>query len=123
MEFRETEKEDYIKIKQVAKASFKDVIKEVRTEIKSPLAEKEPLVLLKFSKIGMIEDDYVIEDSEGNRLLINKDFNTNILELLDKEVLKEQAALVSFKHDFNDGNLKVNLLSIITDQNIVRLLY
>ncbi|WP_040949033.1 SWIM zinc finger family protein [Gorillibacterium massiliense] len=126
--FRETEESDYGRVKSVAAASFPEVIKQVKNVIKNPLADKKPVMLVAFQSIERIGDSFILRDALGKQLPLT-DFAENgrpttpLISLLGDEERKDQAGLVMFRHDPGDNRLGVQLLSIVTDSRIVRLLY
>lgn len=126
---RDITKEDYKAIKNFARKSYADVIKEVKNQLKNTLSDKHPEVLLAYSKLGKIENNFVIEDASGKRLLLEDNFTDtgkaacDLLPLLNPEVFSNQAILVRFDCDLDNGKLFAEPLSIVTDSEIIRLVY
>ncbi|MCM3628451.1 SWIM zinc finger domain-containing protein [Paenibacillus glycanilyticus] len=126
--FREPGESDYAKIKSLAAASFPDVIKQVKNVIKNPLADKSPVMLVAFQSIEQIDGKLVLRDRAGKQLQL-EDFQGNgrtttaLVSLLGEEELKDQAALVMFRHHLDDNRLSAQLMSMVTDSRIIRLLY
>ncbi|MUT68116.1 SWIM zinc finger family protein [Paenibacillus sp. NEAU-GSW1] len=127
--YRDPNSQDYKTVKQFAAASYPDVIKQVKTVIKNPLADRNPVVLIAFTALERAGDGLVFRDAQGKPLPVS----ANVIEtpvraeslfpLLPAEELENQAALVMFQHDADSGRLSVQPMSIITDSRIVRLLY
>lgn len=125
MEIRNIAVEDYKTIKSYAKKSYAEVIKTIKNQIKNPLSDKNPLVLLSFVRVGQVEGLYVIEDEKGQRIVLEDNFepySTYLLELVDEKVLVDNCMLVRFHHNLDTGKLRAQPLSIITDDRIIRLI-
>src|SRR5882672_996679 len=56
---------DYARAREHAKTDLKAVIKEVKTQLKSPLGDRHPVALVKYRALGMAGEEFVIEDSNG----------------------------------------------------------
>ncbi len=119
--------EDFLKIRSFAKESFSEAVKLIKNQIKNPLSDKSPVMLLRFSRFGMVDDEFVIEDQAGQRLVLEKPENEylpegiNILKLLKPQMLKDQVMLLRFWHDMDKRRLIAAPLSLITDNRIIRL--
>lgn len=125
MEIRDVASEDYKLIKAYAKKSYPEVIKTVKNQIKNPLSDKNPLALLSFARIGQVDGLFVAEDEKGQRLVLEDNFqphNTYMLELVDQKVLTDNCMLLRFHHNPDTGKLRVQPLSLITDDEIMRLI-
>jgi hypothetical protein len=114
-------------IHEFAKTDVTEVIKQVRNQLKLPLADKHPLALIAFSKIGKVEEEWMLEDSKGVRLTLSDDDHQEmatlpLLDLLSNKELENGAMLVKFAHNLKTGVLAAKPLSIITTNRIVRLL-
>lgn len=119
---------DLRKIKSLANESYADVIKAIKNQLKNPLARKNPLQLLSYTKIARADGALVMENKSGERLVlidIPGSFeppSTPLLNLLTQSELTDQAILVRFHNDFKARTLRVQPLSIITDVGIIRLI-
>jgi len=126
--FREPEAADYARVKSLAQTSYPEVIKQVKNAIKNPLANKNPVLLVAYRAVERIGDNYILRDAAGKQLPL-EDFEENgrptssLLSLLGEDELHDQAALVMFKHNLDSNRLSVQIMSIVTDSRIVRLLY
>lgn len=125
---RDAEPADYAKVKALAATSYAEAAKRVKNVIKNPLADKYPVLLLAYSAIERVGDTYVLRDGQDMRLALtdlphNGRPTTPLIPLLGAEEQGDQAALVMFRHDPDLGRLDAQLLSIVTDRRIVRLLY
>ena len=129
MTLREIENNDFKAIKSHAQKSYPDVFKLVRNQIKNTLSDKYPVVLLQFSRIGLVDGQYVMEDANGQRIILadnplgNDPPSVNLLLLIPREGLMEQAALVRFYNNMDSRRLYAQPLSIVTDNSIIRLAY
>jgi hypothetical protein len=124
---REVERSDLTKVHQHARVSFTEVIKEVKNHIKSPLADKHPIVSLRFKQIGKVEGKYVVEDSQGERLVMadtgitDEPRSVHLLPLLPGTCLRDQTLIARFRHDLDSRLLRVKPLSIVTENEVCRL--
>ena len=124
---RPVEAADYKKIQQHARQDFNTVIKEVKNAIKAPLADKHPVYALQFKQIGQVDDEFVMEDTQNNRLVFTDQGMTEepascyLLSLLPAHLLKNQVIVCRFRHDLDTRQLRVKPLGIVTDEQIVRL--
>lgn len=126
---RDAAESDYRAVKSLAAASYPEVVKAVKNAIKNPLSDRNPVKLVAFEAMEKTEEGYVLRDAQGKYLPVSTTIITapqrleDILPLLPAEDLREQAALVMFRHDVDTGRLEVQPMSIITERRIVRLLY
>ncbi len=128
---RSLEKKDFARIRSHGRGDFANVVKQVKSHLKSPLADKHPLFALNYAKIGQLGDDatFVAEDAKGERLVLTdagmseEPESCHLLHVLPKELFAKQTVLVRFHHDLDTCELKIKPLSIITNTEIVRLTY
>ncbi len=52
----------------MAQADFAAAVKDVKSHLKGPLADKQPIYALNFKQLGRVGDTFVAEDAHGNRL-------------------------------------------------------
>lgn len=129
MRQREPIPSDYQKICSFARREFRPVIKDVKNQLKSPLAEKYPMVLLGYHRIGNVGKDLVMEDAGGQRLALQDTDATDepatcsLLSLIHPKYLRQQTLLGRFHHNPDTRKLRVKPLSIVTDSEILRLAY
>lgn len=118
---------DYETIRGHGHRDFAAVIKDVKTHLKGPLSDKQPIYALHFQWLGQIEGTPVLEDAKGERLVLTdagmteEPASCHLLSLLPKEVFADQTMIVRFRHDLDTRKLQVKPLSIVTANNIVRL--
>lgn len=124
--------DDYKKILSFANPSLAGVVKDVKNQLKRPLSHKTPVALLNFSRIGELQAEgkhkyMVMEDSKGHRLVLEdkpgEPATCRTFRVLPERYLNNQALLVKFFHNMDNGNLRGYPLSIVTEQKIVRLGY
>ncbi|KNY27441.1 SWIM zinc finger family protein [Pseudobacteroides cellulosolvens] len=126
-DMRDADSKDFLRIRSFAKESFSEAVKLVKNQIKNPLSDKAPVILLKFLRFGTVDNEFVIEDHTGQRLILEKPQNEhfpegiNILKLLKPEMLADQVMLLRFWHDMDRRRLTAVPLSLITNNRIIRL--
>jgi hypothetical protein len=124
---RPIEPNDLAKIRGHGRGTFAAAVKEVKSILKEPLADKYPVCPLNFRRIGMVEKTMVVEDKTGERLVITdaglpeEPRSSHLLLLVPSEVLQDQTLIVRFRHDLDTRNLQVKPLSIVTESAIIRL--
>lgn len=129
MTLKGIENHDFKTIKSHAQKYYPDVFKLVKNQIKNPLSDKYPATLLQFSRIGLVDGRYVMEDVNGQRIILadnplgNDPSCVNLLRFIPGENLKGQAALVRFYNDMDSRRLYAQPLCIVTDHSIIRLAY
>lgn len=127
--FEEPSAETYASALSGAVRSFPDAIKQVKNQIKNPLSDKHPVLLLAFKEIVVDEAGrYALVDDQGGRLpLADIDYleqpTMHLLSLLHRRDVKGKAMLAMFEHDAESGRLNAQPLSVVTDSAVVRLLY
>lgn len=122
--FRSFENADITKIKEHARDNFIDAAKIVKGQIKSPLADKNPIMLL---SVADVQNGCLI-DSHGNKQSLSDmgyifDNTMELFNGISPELIKNSAVLVMYVNDIETGELTAKPLSIISDNGICRLLY
>lgn len=136
---RPVEPADCARIREHAAAELAPLLKEIKNQLKSPLAGKNPFALARFARIavraanGKGDPVVVLEDESGARLILEDlspgDRNNPepatlpLLTMLPPGALAGQAALVRFQHDLDRNRLTAKLLSIVTEGAIIRLTF
>lgn len=126
---RPVEKSDLAKVRSFAAGEFATLVKEVKTHLKSPLAEKNPVFALNFQQIGQIENQYVVEDAKGERLVLTdhgmseEPKTCHLLGLLPPELFSKQTLVARFHHDLDTRKLRIKPLAIVTESQVVRLTF
>ena len=120
---------DYARARDFAKTDLKAVIKDVKTQLKSPLGDRHPVALVKYRAPGRAREEVIIEDAAGERLVLADDGHAGepatlpLLPMLPADVHHENAMLVRFHHDLDSQKLRAKPLSILTATDVVRLTY
>lgn len=120
---------DYARARDLAKTDLKAVIKEVKTQLKSPLGDRHPVALVKYRALGKAGEEVIIEDGAGERLVLADDgypgdpATLPLLPLLSPDLHHEQAMLARFHHDLDTQKLRAKPLAIVTATDVVRLTY
>lgn len=120
---------DLARIRNHSHGEFAKVIKDVKSQLKGPLADKQPIYALNFKRIGQIGDSCVVEDALGERLVMTDTGMTeeprscHLLPLLPSELLSDQTLIVRFRHDLDTRKLQIKPLSIVSNSAIVRLTF
>jgi SWIM zinc finger len=124
---RPIERQDIHKVRSHGHHEFAAVVKDVKTHLKGPLADKQPIFALNFKRIGQTDGSLVVEDAKGERLLMTdvglteEPPSCHLFSLLPREYLTGQTLVVSFRHDLDTRKLQIKPLSIVTTTDIVRL--
>jgi len=126
---RPVTKADQVRAREHAKTDLRAVIKDVKTQLKSPLGERHPFALVKYRALGQAGEDIIIEDQTGERLVLADDNHDGepatlpLLAMLPKVVHHDQVMLVRFHHDLDSQKLRAKPLSIVTESEVIRLAY
>lgn len=125
---RPVEKKDVEAVKTLCVSNLAVEAKKVKNIIKNALADPIHMSLIAFETIGKCGENYVLKNAVGETILLG---DSGYLEesveriglLPDGMLLQGQVLLGAFFYDSEDRRLKLQPLSIITDTDIVRLLY
>ncbi len=126
---RPIEPQDLQAIRRHGQADFAKVIKEVKSQLKGPLADKQPIYALNFQRIGQVEGSLVVEDEKGERLVMTdrgmseEPRSCHLLPLLPAEVFQNNTLIARFRHDLDTRKLQIKPLSFVTANAIVRLTF
>lgn len=118
--------EDRIQMKKQALSSLPAILKDIKNQLKNPMADEEQAVLVGYHAIKQAGDVFVLIDHDGNKLPLTSMEETSLhaLENLpQEELLYDQCALILFSYDGIRNQIIARLMSIISDEHIVRLLY
>jgi hypothetical protein len=124
---RPLEPKDLATIRGHGQADFATAVKEVKGTLKSPLADRTPILALNFKTIGQVGESFVAEDGKGERLVLTdtgmaeEPASCHLLPLLPKEALASQTLIARFRHDLDTRKLQIKPLSIVTPSGMVRL--
>jgi hypothetical protein len=120
---------DHARARGFARADLKGIIKEIKTQLKSPLGDRHPLALVHYRALGKAGEDLILEDAAGERLVLADDgfpgdpATLPLLPMLPAAVHHGQAMLVRFHHDLDTQKLRAKPLSIVTITDVIRLTY
>ncbi|WNS45669.1 SWIM zinc finger family protein [Paenibacillus sp. MMS20-IR301] len=112
-----------------AHRSYADVIKKVKNQIKNPLSDKLPVLLLHAASLGITESgQYVITDESGSQLVLADipslpQGTVHLLPFLPANAQMDSYILVMFEHNLDQGRLTAQPLTVIKDDEVIRLLY
>ncbi|GKS09162.1 hypothetical protein YDYSY3_01620 [Paenibacillus chitinolyticus] len=125
---RPVTEQDFQAVKSKALSSVTEAVKIVKNQIKNPLSDKRPVLLLAYDQLMHSSNGPVLLDGQGKELQLSdlesvEQSTAHMLPMLHQDVLGQQAAVVRFEHDMDNNRLHAQLLSIVTDQGIIRLLY
>ena len=121
------ETRDFAAIRGHGHTDFAAVIKDVKTHLKGPLADKQPILALNFKRLGQVGDAYVVEDAKGERLVLTdvgmseEPPSCHLLSLLPPSTFENQTLIARFRHDLDTRKLQIKPLSIVTPTAIIRL--
>ena len=124
---RNVEPRDLARVREHAKPDFATVVKEVKNNLKAPLADKQPIYALQFKRIGQVDGVPVVEDAKGERLTMTdtgmreEPPSTHLLQLSAPELHDNQILVARFRHDLDRRKLQIKPLSIVTASSVVRL--
>ena len=126
--FRQSLQQDYATALGQAHRSFADVAKLVKNQIKNPLSDKHPIMLLAYRGIVTVDGQYALVDEQNKQIPLGDiprlGYGTmHMLPLLKDEDLRNGAMLVMFQQDFERNRLTAQPLSIVTTQGVIRLMY
>lgn len=127
-QIRELNEEDYAKIRSFAFTSINSEAKAIKNTLKNAMAQPMLIKLVAYKKIGRCEERLVLVSEGGDTILLGNmpqlEQTTTRIEILpDSSLLANQVLLAAFYYDRTSRRLLAQPLSIITDNQIVRLLY
>ena len=118
---------DYQRIRNHAQRDLPSLLKEVKSHLKLPLADKRPVHAVHFQRLGQVDGLIVMEDARGERLVLTdvgvaeEPPSCYLLKMLPKALLADQTLIVRFHHDLDARQLRIKPLAIVTTNAIVRL--
>lgn len=125
---RNVEQKDIDRIRELAAVSLKAEVKTAKNILKNALADKMYIRLIAFEQIGQCEEGLALRTKEGETILLgdapDMELSCERIGLLpDENLVKNQVLLGAFYYDESSRRLKVQPLSIVTERDVVRLLY
>ena len=127
-QIRGLEAGDLQKLRSMAVSSLGTEVKAVKNILKNALADPMLIRMISFELIGRMGEEYVLRTAEGETIVLGNapgmEATTDRLALLpDNRLLENQVLLGAFYYDGESRRLKLQPLSILTDTDVVRLLY
>lgn len=127
-QFRDIAPEDIRALRGMAASSLAAETKNVKNILKNALADPVFIRLVSFSEIGRIGDSFVLKNAAGETVALGDapgiEPSADRLSLLpDERLLKDQVLLGAFYYDVAERRLKLQPLSILTEDKVIRLLY
>ncbi|WP_419873532.1 SWIM zinc finger family protein [Candidatus Pristimantibacillus sp. PTI5] len=128
MTMRECSSGDRNKIRSFAEHSYGAALKTVKNHLKNPLADKNPVLLLHAAEVAKTEKGIVLVNETGERLplanIARLGYPTlQLLPHLNQKQLKNMAVLVMFEDQLSEGKLVAQPLTLITENEMIRLFY
>ena len=129
MTTRPLEAKDFSTIRSNGQADFGVAIKDVKSRLKGPLADKQPVYAMNYRRIGRVGESYVVDDVKGERLVMTdigmaeEPPSLRLLPLLPPAMFSDQTLIVRFRHDLDSRTLRVKPLSVVTGSGITRLTF
>jgi len=125
---RPVEKADLLKIRSFGANSLAAEAKAAKNLLKNALAEPMLIRLIAYEQIGRTDMGLTMKTMDGGTILLDdmpgmEATAERLMLLPDGELLKNQVLLGAFFYDTGAKRLKMQPLSIITEADIVRLLY
>jgi hypothetical protein len=124
---RPLEPKDLEKIRGWGQSDFAAAIKDVKTHLKGPLSDKQPIYALNFKRLGRVGETLVAEDAKGERLVMTdagmaeEPASCHLLSLLPKSSFEGNTLIARFRHDLDTRKLRIKPLSIVTISAVIRL--
>ncbi|WP_379133639.1 SWIM zinc finger family protein [Paenibacillus sp. sgz500958] len=112
-----------------AQRSYSDILKKVKNQLKNPLGDKWPVLLLHAASLGVTESgQFVITDESGVQLVLEDipslpQGTVQLLPYLPASSHTDCLLLVMFEHHLDQGRLVAQPLTWIKGEVITRLLY
>lgn len=127
-EIRPVEPEDLRRVREAASVSLKAEAKGAKNILKNALADTMYVRLLAFEQIGQCGKGLVLRTKEGDTILLGDapgmESSCERIGLLpDAGLLKDQVLLGAFFYDGKERRLVLQPLCIVTEKDVVRLLY
>ena len=127
-EFLPIQKEDLQRIRSVASASLKNEGKIAKNLLKNPLAPSMWIRLIAYEKIGMVDNVVVLRTMDKETIQLQNCVELDptldrLVHLPDTGLFEHQVLAGAFFYDASVKRLMMQPLAIVTEQDIVRLLY
>ena len=125
---RGVEPADIERVRSFGVTNLSGETKSVKNIIKNALADPIHFSLISYEMIGKVGENYVLKNVAGETIMLGDcPYLEGTLERLgilpDSRLLQNQVLLGAFYYDDTDNRLKLQPISIISENDIVRLLY
>ncbi len=125
---RSVEQKDIEKLRGLAATSLKAEVKNAKNILKNALADAMYIRLIAFERIGRCGEELALQTKEGETILLGDapgmELSCERIGLLpDESLVQNQVLLGAFYYDGPARRLKLQPLSIVTERDVVRLLY
>jgi hypothetical protein len=127
MTARPLEPRDLTAIRGHGQADFAATIKDVKTHLKGPLSDKQPIYALNFKRLGRVGETLVAVDAQCNRLtmtdvgMTEEPASSHLLSVLPPALFEGNTLIARFRHDLDTRKLQIKPLSIVSASGITRL--
>jgi hypothetical protein len=119
--WREVRPDDYQRAQSAGATDFTSVVKEVKNQIKSPLADKTPSYALHIDNMSVdAERTLFIHDIAGKRLMLRLKNYGERIRYLSREQVEGQTLVVHFEQDMETDELFAVPLAMITTSAVLR---
>lgn len=121
--------EDYHKIRAAAIRTYADAVKQVRQQLKTPLGDKRPVLLLQAARIGVTEGGQFTATDEAGQSIVLEDIyslaegTVHLLPFLPAEALSDCTLLAMFHHNPDTNRLSAQPLTVFKGDEAYRLMY
>lgn len=127
-QIRELTESDCARIRSFAMRSINSEAKAVKNILKNAMAQPMLIKLVSYKEIAKCDDGLVLVSESGDNILMGdmprlEKTTIRIRMLPDDGLLRNQVMLVAFYYNNKNRRLQAQPLSIITDKQVVRLLY
>lgn len=124
---RKIEDTDLSGVRKFAVNSYAEAVKKVKNQLKNPLADPNPVMLLRFEEVTADEAGRLfISNSRGESLELFDLLEIStvpLLKLIPQDQLQDTVMLVLFDHHTLSGRLRVQPLSLLNGKEIIRFIY
>ena len=118
-------------VRAFAQTDLAQAVKQVKNEIKNTMSEKYVPVLLAFDVIGKVEDQFVLQMENGERIVLRdraedgSDHRSvyKLDWLMSSKWQRGQVMFGLMYYDGQDSSLCLHPYSLVTTEQIVRLQY
>ncbi len=127
-QIRELTEQDCAKIKSFAITSISSEAKAIKNNLKNAMAQPMLLKLVSYKEIAKCDEGLVLVSENGDTILMGNmpqlEETTLRIEMLpNASLFKNQVLLAAFYYNNKNRRLQAQPLSIVTDNQIIRLLY